>query len=66
MERFEQIVSNLREERQLIVANSSHKKKRKAAKNPKQQKKLTFDSPELEAIFNSMPDDCKDLIRYGK
>ena len=66
MPRFTEIIKNLRVARleQLEEAQKKRtRKKSKSSKKKKARKKVAFDNPELQKIFDSMPDDCKDLIR---
>lgn len=63
MNRFSSIIDSLRLQRLEIIK----KKPRKAGvRKKKDPPKMTFESPELERIFNAMPEDCKELIRRGK
>jgi len=65
MSRFTAIIQNLHLERITLVQNNQKKKKGSGRRKPP-VKKMTFASPELEAIFNSFPDSCKDLLRKGR
>ena len=67
MSRFTDVISKLRIERaELVKENRAKKARRGGSKKKKSPRKMSFDSPELEAIFNGMPEECKDLIRKGK
>ena len=66
MPRFTEIIENLRVARlkQLEEAQKKrHRKKNKGSRKKKAPKKIAFDNPELQKIFDEMPEDCKDLIR---
>lgn len=68
MSRFTEIVRKLRVARiELIEENRAKKQraKRAASSRKKKPRKLVFDSPELEEIFNRMPAECQALIRNG-
>ena len=68
MSRFNDIIDGLHAMRIKLVEDNRAKRRKKGAskKRIKSPKKITFDSPELEAIFNAMPEECKELIRKGK
>ena len=68
MSRFTDIVRSLRAARvQLLEENRAKRSHRaKGGSRKKAPRKLTFASPELEAIFNGMPEECKALIRGDK
>jgi hypothetical protein len=69
MNRFTEIIKNLRITRVQIVEENRASKargKRGSGKRKRKPRELVFDSPELEAIFKSMPEECKALIRDGK
>ena len=67
MSRFNDIIDGLHAMRiKLVEDNRAKRRKGASKKRIKPPKKITFDSPELEAIFNAMPEECKDLIRKGK
>ena len=52
-ERFEEIVGRLHQLREELVLRS--RKRRTGGSRKKPRAKLTFASPELEAIFNALP-----------
>lgn len=64
MNRFTSIVTNLHLVRLSMLAESRARRASRITK-PKIIKKISFDSPELEAIFNGMPEDMRELIKKG-
>ncbi len=68
MPRFTEIIKNLRIARLLQLQESQKKRSVKGTgtKKKKATKKLIFDNPQLQKLFDTMPEDCKDLIRKGK
>ena len=66
--RFTSIITNLREQRKTLLEESKKKKRRGSRSNKptKRSKTLSFDSPELETLFNSMPRELQDLIKKGE
>lgn len=65
MSRFTSIIARLHHERLSILNESRERRARASAPRAKKQAKISFDSPELEAIFNGLPDDMKELIKKG-
>jgi len=68
MSRFKDIIDRLHATRIKLVEDNRARKRKKGGggRKKKAPRKITFDSPELEEIFNSMPEECKELIRKGK
>ena len=70
MSRFTEIILKLRTARQKQLEESQKRSrtsgKSKSPKKKKSLKKIVFDNPELQKLFDRMPDDCQDLIRKGK
>lgn len=62
MSRFSSIIETLRVDR-IELLKSSKKRRKKGSSKPKRKEKLSFDSPELEKIFNKMPKDMQDYIK---
>ena len=60
------LVQSNREIRRELKRKSAVRKSKKTKTSKKKQKKLTFKSKELEQIFNSMSEECKQLILKGK
>ena len=61
MGRFTQIVNHLRGERLLLL--SKGKKRRRAKAPSRKSKKITFDNPDLERIFNAFPKDVQEMLK---
>lgn len=62
--RFTEIVRSLRIARvRLVEENRAKKARAKRGSKPRAKRVLVFDSPELAAIFEKMPEGCKDLLR---
>lgn len=69
MSRFTDIVKALRLMRTKLVEDNRAKRAKKGRggpRKPRAPRKVAFDSPELEAIFNGMSEECQALIRNGK
>jgi hypothetical protein len=66
MNRFTVIIQNLRLARKALLEESRAKKTRKKSSRKKKSVKMTFDSPELEKLFNTMPKGMQDLIKKGE
>jgi len=64
--RFTDIVKNLRITRIKLVEDNRARRARKGSKKPRAPRKLSFDSPELKAVFDGMPEECQALIRNGR
>jgi len=60
MGRFTQIVNHLRGERLLLLSKG---KKRRAKASHRKSKKITFDNPDLERIFNAFPKDVQEMLK---
>jgi len=61
--RFSSIVDELRVKREALLEESKRKKRKKGAPRKKAQKKIEFESPMLEEIFNKMPKDMQEMLR---
>ena len=60
--RFGPIVNRLRSER-ILLLSAGKKKRAKGLSKPRKSKKIIFDNPELERIFNSFPKDMQEMLR---
>ena len=66
MSRFTNIIANLHLARSAVLQESRQRRRTGGSAKPKAPKKLSFDSPELEAIFNALPKDMQDLVKKGE
>ena len=66
MARFTEIIQKLRVARLEQLEKAKKKRATRKTSKKKAPKKIKFDNPELQALFDKMPNDCKDLIRKGK
>lgn len=65
MSRFSSIIEEVRSRRALLLIKK-RPSMRKGSKRKVKATKLSFDSPELEALFNKMPKEMQDLVRKGR
>lgn len=63
MNRFSSIIDDLRSKREKLLDDSKKRREKKGSPRKKKIRKIEFESPMLEEIFNSMPKDMQDLLR---
>lgn len=61
--RFSSIIDGLREKRAKLLEESKKKRRAKGAPRKKVMRKIEFESPMLEEIFNAMPKDMQEALR---
>ncbi len=63
LNRFSSVVDDLRLERAKLLEESKKKRRKKGAPRRKVMRKIEFESPMLEKIFNEMPKDMQEMLR---
>lgn len=63
LSRFSSIIDELREKRAKLLEESKRKRGGGAPRKKKKERKIEFESPMLEEIFNKMPRDVQEMLR---
>jgi len=63
LNRFSSIIDDLREKREKLLEESKKKRRKKGTPRKRVMRKIEFESPMLEKIFNEMPKDMQEMLR---